>query len=203
MGNTDKIIIPFYKSHIKPEAPTALLGFTNNNMFEGDLYDVGLGNWDINTWEEPYCLPKKYKTIICTRCAYFAMTPECFLGFCHNSLEEGGMLYVDWGLGDHWRFDNFKVGWQKDGESEYGGKPEYRLYSAIWDESFLDHPQCKIFIEAIKEHGYDDLKKAICDEVFAVCTLDYIRESFEVDYDILTTTKPYLQMYILLKLRKR
>ena len=36
-----------------------------------------MGNWDINTdWE----LKKKYNTIICTRCAYFAKNPEDFIG---------------------------------------------------------------------------------------------------------------------------
>ena len=113
------------------------------------------------------------------------------------------MLYVDWGLGDHWRFDNFKVGWTKDGETEYGGNPDYKLHSAIWDDSFFDHKECQIFAEEIKRHGYDDLRSAVFDEVFAVMRVDAVRELFDVEYEILTTTKPYLQMYVLLKAKKK
>ena len=117
MGASDPIVIPFYKKHIVNICPpVALLGFTNNNLFDGDLYDRSLGNWDINSeWK----LNKKYSTIICTRCAYFSKEPKTFIEKCYNGLDKDGILYVDWGLGDHWRFKNFKVGWVKNGEQEY------------------------------------------------------------------------------------
>lgn len=202
MGKTDPIIIPFYKKHIVPQSPTALLGFVNNNIFAGDLYDISLGNWDINDLDERE-LSKKYKTIICTRCAYFSKFPESFIQFCHNGLEEDGMLYVDWGFGDHWRFDNFKVGWTKDGETEYGGNPDYKLHSAIWDDSFLNNKECRFFVKEIQRFGYNDLKSAVFDEVFAVLLIDTVRELFDVEYEILTTTNPFLQMYVLLKAKKK
>ena len=57
MGKSDPYILSFYRSFIDPAGDTALLGFTNNSWFTGDLYDKSLENWDINSqWE----LPKKY-----------------------------------------------------------------------------------------------------------------------------------------------
>ncbi|GAG60218.1 unnamed protein product, partial [marine sediment metagenome] len=77
MGNTNSILVPFYKTHINnSRQPCALLGFTDNEIFEGDLYDMQLGNWDINS---PWELDKQYEAIICTRCAYFAEDPEDFI----------------------------------------------------------------------------------------------------------------------------
>ena len=68
MGKTNPILFPIYKSLVVPKGDVALLGFTNNDLFDGDLYDLSLGNWQINSeWK----LDKKYDTIICTRCAYF------------------------------------------------------------------------------------------------------------------------------------
>ena len=80
MGRSDPHIMPWYRHHINPEGKVALLGFRNNNVFKGDLYDQHLENWDINSeWE----LTQKYDTIICTRCAYFAK-------------DESFMLILDW-----------------------------------------------------------------------------------------------------------
>ena len=56
MGRTNSILFPWYKSLIKPKGDVALLGFPDNSLFSGDLYDRSLKNWDINSdWE----LPKK------------------------------------------------------------------------------------------------------------------------------------------------
>jgi len=103
-------------------------------MFNGDLYDLSLGNWEINSeWK----LPRKYDTIICTRCAYFAKDPDDFIKQCYDNLNENGLLYVDWGLGDHWRFAEFKVGWVKGGEQEYAFGDDNYLWSMVWDDTFL------------------------------------------------------------------
>ena len=120
MGRSDPHVYNFYKHYIKPEGTTALLGFTNNNWYQGDLYDLQLNNWDINDeWE----LPRKYDTIICLRCPYFSKNPKDFISRCYDSLNDGGKLYVDWGLGDHWRFEEYKVGWVKNGEHEFAYGP--------------------------------------------------------------------------------
>ena len=117
MGRSDPYIYSFYKGNIAPRGKTALLGFTDNTFFDGDLYDLQLKNWDINSsWQ----LHEKYDTIISLRCPYFAKDPQEFIRRCYNSLNDGGVLYADWGLGDHWRFKQYKVGWVKDGEQEHG-----------------------------------------------------------------------------------
>ena len=115
MGKSDPYLNNFYKQ-IKPKGETALLGFQNNELFNGELYDLSLKNWNINSkWK----LPKLYDTIICTRCAYFSRDPEDFIKRCYDHLKPNGLLYVDWGLGDHWRFKSYKIGWVKDNEHEY------------------------------------------------------------------------------------
>ena len=54
MGRSNGTLIPFYQETIKPEGETALLGFADNNIFKGDLYDLSLGNWEINSeWTLP------------------------------------------------------------------------------------------------------------------------------------------------------
>ena len=133
MGRSDQFLKPFWGKHIKPEGLTALLGFSDNSKFNGDTYDLELGNWDINS---DWSLPKKYDTIICTRCAYFAKDLDSFFRKCHESLNEGGLLFVDFGIGDHWRFSDYKVGWIKDGEHEYAYKKDNFLWSCIWDDKF-------------------------------------------------------------------
>lgn len=200
MGNSDKIVIGFYKGIIKSASPIALLGCCNNNYFEGDLYDLSLGNWDINSkWE----LRQKYNTIICTRCAYFAKDPEDFIKRCYGGLNDNGFLYVDWGFGDHWRFNAFKVGWIKDGEHEWAYKDKNYLWSGIWDEKFLENEQYLLFEKEIKNRGYEGLKAAIFSEIPSLLHLDFIRNYFYVSYNIMTITNPYLQMYIFLTCGKK
>ena len=178
-----------------PVGSVALLGFTNNNFFRGDLYDLQLDNWNINSdWQ----LSKKYDTIICTRCAYFAKDPEVFINRCHNNLNEGGRLYVDWGLGDHWRFKNYKIGWVKNNEQEYAYKEDNFLWSTVWDDSFLEDPQFKIFSQRVKKFGYNDVKEAIFKEVPKVLQLDHIKKYFSISYTMMPLWEDGPQIYILL-----
>jgi hypothetical protein len=200
MGGSNHIVFPFYTEHIRCKDPVALLGFADNSVFQGDLYDRKLENWDINAaWK----LNRKYKTIICTRCAYFAKDPKDFMTRCFDNMEDNGNLYVDWGIGDHWRFESFKVGWVKNGEHEHAFGKENYLWSMVWDDSFMENEQCRIFQKAIEKYGYLDLKKAVYDEVPSVLEMEWIRKHFgSVEYNILTITEPYLQMYALISARK-
>ena len=182
--------------NIRP--PVALLGFTNNEYFDGDLYDRQKQNWEINgKWK----LNKMYNTIICTRCAYFSKDPEDFIKRCRENLNSGGRLYVDWGIGDHWRFQNFKVGWVKDGEHEFAYGSDNLLWSGVWDDSILDHVECKKFQNEIQKKGYGrDLKKYIYDEIPHVIELSSINRYFRTEYSVLTLTNPLpLTMYVLIK----
>jgi SAM-dependent methyltransferase len=192
MGISDPYINSFYCHYIKPQGETALLGFTHN-WCDGDLYDLQLGNWNIN---DDWKLEKKYDTIISLRCPYFAKDPEMFIKKCHENLNEGGKLYIDWGLGDHWRFKNFKVGWTKDGEHEYAYEDDNFLWSTVWDESFLSDPQYQKFEQSI---NYPiGVKEAIFNEVPSVLLLSDIKKYFNLKYNLLylcLTHKP--QLYIL------
>ena len=194
MGITNPIVFPFYKEKIKPQGEVALLGFSNNDLFDGDLYDRSIGNWDINS---DWTLCCRYDTIICTRCAYFAKNPLDFVQRCHNSLNDKGRLFVDWGLGDHWRFKEYKVGWIKNGEQEYAYGRENYLWSCVWDDSFLENKQCLDFAKAIKSKGYGNLKEAVMEEVPVVVPLESIQKYFTSSVHFLTIEYPYLMMYIL------
>jgi len=196
MGVSNAIVVPFYKKHmIDIKGDIALLGSSNNDMFDGDLYDLSLGNWEINS---EWMLPKKYDTIICTRCAYFAQKPYNFIERCHNSLNDNGRLYVDWGIGDHWRFTKFKVGWNKNGEQEYAYSRTNFLWSMVWNDDFLKDKECIRFEKEIEKYGYSSLKDAIYLEVPSILDTYHIDKYFkEVKYNILTIVSPYLQMYVL------
>jgi len=201
MGASNFIVFPFYKREISPvRAPVALLGFTDNNLFQGDLYDRKFNNWEINSeWK----LNGQYSTIICTRCAYFAKNPEDFIVRCYHSLSKGGRLYADWGLGDHWRFPMFKVGWVKNGEHEYCYGEDNFLWSFVWDDSFLENEQYCLFEKCVEEKGYNNVKKAAFEEVPVVMSLDFVRKYFDLEYNVLTVVKPFLHMYVLVKGIKR
>ena len=67
----------------------------------------------------------------------------------------------------------------------------------------MDHPECKRFQEAIRKFGYENLSFAVYNETPMIIHLDFIESYFDVEYDILTTVEPYVQMYILIKATKR
>ena len=200
MGKTNTILEPIYRKYFPTEEPRALLGFTNNSLGEGDLYDIQLGNWDINSkWE----LPKKYNSIICTRCPYFAKDPKDFIKRCYDNLEKNGEIFLDWGLGDHWRFDNYKIGWVKDGEHEYAYGKDNLLWSAVFDKSFLKNKDYLLYEERVKKFGYNSVEKAIYKEVPEVLELDYIKKYFDISYDLLSVWDDLPQLYIFIKGRKK
>mgnify|MGYP003628239824 CR=1 FL=1 len=195
MGRSDPIIYKFYNHYIRPTGKVALLGFDNNEMFDGDLYDLQLGNWEINS---DWSLPMKYDTIISLRCPYFAKDPHGFIQKCYEHLNDNGRLFVDWGIGDHWRFENYKVGWTKDGEHEYAYADDNYLWSFLWDDSFQQDNAYRIFEERVGKFGYDNVKKAIYDEVPSVIELDSIRQYFKVAYRTTTLWEDLPQLYVLL-----
>jgi hypothetical protein len=194
--------MPLYNQFIPKKEPVAILGCTENylNLNNADLYDLQLNNWDINSdWE----LNKKYNSIISTRCPYFAKNPETFITKCHEYLNDGGEIFVDWGLGDHWRFKNYKIGWVKDGEHEsFYGEGNY-LWSTVWDDSFLKHPQFLLFKKRVERFGYKDMKKAITDEVPSILDLEFIRKYFDIEYDLLALWEDTPQLYIFIKGTKK
>ena len=62
MGRSDTHLGAFYRPHIKLNGDVALLGDADSiRAPAGDLYDLQLGNWNINS---DWSLEKKYDTII-------------------------------------------------------------------------------------------------------------------------------------------
>ena len=196
MGKSNRLLVPWYQYNIKPKGDVALLGFTDNKMFPGDLYDKSLENWQINS---DWSLPKKYDTIICLRCAYFAKDPVDFIKKCHENLNDGGRLYVDWAYGDHWRFKKYKVGWVKDNEHEYAYGNDNFLWSGVWDDSFLKNEQFKLFSDRVRKFGYTDIKHSIIKETPHIITLQDINDHFTTQYSIASLWNDFPQTYILIQ----
>ena len=199
MGRSDPYLKQFWGSHIKPSGDVALLGFTDNDKFYGDLYDLQLENWDINS---DWVLPRKYDTIICTRCAYFSKDLSSFFKKCHDSLKEGGSLYVDFGLGDHWRFQDYKIGWIKNGEQEHAYEEGNFLWSTVWDDQFLLSPHYQRFSSYVERYGYTDVKKAIFEEVPEVLHLTKLSNLFNIQFSLLSLWPDSPQLYVLIKATK-
>jgi hypothetical protein len=163
MGKSDVFVLHDYVEMTKDLRPkrAAFLGSTKQDAFsstfccEKDFYDIQLGNWNINSaWE----LSGTYDFIACTRCAYFAADPDDFIKRCKAHLDIDGKLFVDWGLGDHWRFNKYKVGWVRDGEHEWACFDGNFLHSCMWREEFSRDPVVEKFwnaVCALEKAGYD------------------------------------------------
>ena len=130
----------------------------------------------------------------------FLNTQELLFNADH--LKEGGILYVDWGLGDHWRFDNYKIGWVKDGEHEYAYNKNNFLWSAVWSYSFLEDPQYKLFESRVKKFGYNNVKSAIFNETPKVLNIDTISNFKKIDLNIFALWEDLPQLYTLISLKK-
>lgn len=214
MGISDPIIFPKYLEVLQTCKSSfdsiAFLGFSSENDLtrslkskeRRDFYDIQLGNWDINS---DWILPRKYDLIVCTRCAYFAKSGEDFILRCLDSLSSEGFLLVDWGLGDHWRFPNFKVGWVRDGEHEHSSyaKKLCYLYSCLWDERFENDENVINFSHLIKQKGYGDehLSEIVRREVPNIIDLSCV-QSHLVKLQFLCLWEKNPQLYIIALLRK-
>ena len=166
MGRSDDLLFPEYAKILggipRPDS-IAFLGSKEDNRFTStlsaktrDFYDLQLGNWDIN---EDWHLPQKYDLIVCTRCAYFSKDPYKFVEKCKSHLTSTGHALIDWGLGDHWRFPNYKVGWLRQGEHEFAYSSDNYLYSCYWNGLLKSHDQVQKFWNCVKnktEYGYKD-----------------------------------------------
>lgn len=119
--------------------------YTFGRDIKGDLYDIQLGNWDINSdWQ---C--KKYDLIFCFRTFYFAKDPKKALSNFCKSLKPEGVLIFDIGLGSaHFKRDggsegkNWTFGWKNEKGrcfGNYQGKKHY-LFSSFWDDDLLKNP---------------------------------------------------------------
>ena len=192
MGKTDNILLRIYVARIIEWLGTlefqdvAFLGQPGENMLSSQIktsgkrgfFDLELGNWNIN--DEDWKIEKNsYDLIVCTRCAYFAKEPGEFILKCHDILKPGGSIFVDWALGDHWRFENYKVGWVKDGEHEYAYAEDNFLWSAAWTDEWLKWNEVKNFERLIKKKGYNNFKEAVFNEVPVILNLHTLGSVFD------------------------
>lgn len=208
MGKSDPYIFHFYKS-ILPDRhyeKVALLGNQKDNAFtasikcqEKDFYDLSLDNWNIN--DENWKINKKYDLVVSTRCPYFSKDPKVFIEKCLSMLNPGGAALLDWGLGDHWRFDNYKVGWVKDDEHEFAYDNDNFLWSTIWHDSFTKHPNYQDFQNNIKKFGYENVEIAMRKEVPAILELKELT-NVNIKTSILSLWPNRPQLYICILVSK-
>lgn len=200
MGKSNNLIKEFYDlNDVCSKGKTALLGFTNNNWYFGDLYDIQLKNWDINSkWK----LKEKYNTIICTRTAFFAQSPVDFITRCYDNLKDKGTLVVDWGVGAH--FYNAKneisLGWIKNNSSIHVNykETESSPSSCLWDISFEDNFEVQVFIQKMKKFGYSDsITKDVLKEIPVILKLEDINPFFNYNISFKTLWEDTPQLYIL------
>lgn len=184
MGRSDPFVFDEYESMVSgltDAKSVAFLGFSHENLVTRlfhnsqtrDFFDLALRNWDIN---DDWSLDKTYDMIVCTRCAYFARQPDVFVEKCRKHLSHGGHALIDWGLGDHWRFESYKVGWVRGGEHEYAYRPDNFLHSCFWNSELSSRPDVSDFWKAAaRRGGYDSSKtldEVVREEVPALVTYE-------------------------------
>jgi len=206
MGRSDPIVFSHYKTIIpsKKYKKVCFLGFPGPNEFTKTInseytffFDISLNGWNIN--DEYWVMgDHKFDLVVCTRCPYFSKSPEDFFKKCHSILAPGGQIFADWGLGDHWRFSNYKVGWVKEGEHEYAYFDDNFLWSTVWHDSFSSHPEFLKFQKWVEKFGYSDVKNSIIKEVPSVTNLESVNHLFNFRYNLLTLWEESPQLYIML-----
>jgi SAM-dependent methyltransferase len=200
MGKSNAILEPFYFRNIKPEGKVALLGFTNNDWFKGKCYDLSLGNWNIN---DDWDLGETYDYIICLRCFCFCKDPEKFIKKCHEHLNPGGVLVWDANYGDHYRFSDYKVGWKNEKEHEFAYQDDNYLYASLYDSSFMGEYAFMNFKKDVEKKGYNDIEKAIYEEVPSLLQLSYVDKFFKNKIEMLNLWPNEPQLYILIISNKK
>ena len=203
MGKSDPIVFNAYKSSLenKTYESIAFLGFGSRSSFtdsisgnQKDFYDLSLNNWEINT--HPWDINKKYDLVVCTRCAYFSRDPKKFLNEVVNITRPGGAFLVDWGLGDHWRFKDYKIGWVKNKEQEYAYHDKNYLWSTVWHDEFKKASEFQKFSKWVKKFDYDSVKDAIYKEVPVVLNLSEMSD-IRMNVSLLCLWEDRPQLYII------
>ena len=90
----------------------------------------------------------------------------------------------------------------KNGEKEWEYEKGNYLWSGIWDDSFLENEQVKLFEKRIRKHGYTDLKKAVKDEFPSLIELDILKEMFrDININFLALWEDMPQLYIFINIK--
>ncbi len=217
MGKSDPIIFNSYLSILNQQSvyrDVGFFGFVKHNTFtsfieceKAHFYDLELENWNINNF--PYNVDKKFDLIVCTRVAYFCRDTEKMIHEFIKLLKPGGKILIDWGLGDHWRFDDYKIGWVKSNEHEWCYEEDNYLHSTIWDDSFLQHPEFISFVKNTEKFGYnlssvkDSIYKEVPDVYEFLKDEKMIQSTKSIDMSILSLWEDKPQLYVIMLLERK
>jgi len=213
LGKSDPYIFNFYLKSFPIHSvydEAAFFGQSRDNGFTSlikcrnkNYYDLSIKNWNINSFPYKIEKDKKFDLIVCTRCAYFSKNPKKMIESFSSILKEDGILFIDWGLGDHWRFKEYAVGWKKGNQHEWAYEEGNFLWSSVWEESFLKNNQVELFFNHIRKLGYNDLSLSVIEEVPEIISLEEIEDcglSIEnKDFLFLWPDKPQLYIKLILK----
>lgn len=193
MGKSDQILFPWYAQSLDEScgldfSSIALLGFSKENDFTKqirsptrDLFDLTLNDWDIND-ESWNITSESYDLVVCTRCAYFAREPLNAIKESLRILKPGGSIFFDWGLGDHWRSIEFKIGWT-DNQDDHDftvidGSIQY-LWSCFWDKDMEREPEARQFFEWCPvKYLKRSLSSVVLEEVPSIMTSSDLKPSY-------------------------
>ena len=95
------------------------------------------------------------------------------------------------------------MGWKKDDEHEHCYGDTNFLWSYVWHDSFLEDPQVKLFMSRIEKFGYNDLRKAIFDEVPVVLDLGEMVNHFDMHVLNVALWEDLPQLYTMLRCAKK
>ncbi len=206
MGKSDPYVFTWYAKNLPSDAQKiAILGSTSESFVREafpnaqiDLFDIQLKNWDINdpNWKIEL---NYYDLVVCTRCAYFSRDPRDLIDRCLTLIKTGGCVFIDWGYGDHWRFEKFKVGWLKDGEHEYASYKGHtsHLYSGIWNPNWENDSAVLEFKKNIQKFDYNETLSEILNQ-----EVPYLHLIDDVDVKFLSLWPDRPQLYLLIKIYK-
>jgi hypothetical protein len=185
MGKSDPHVFEFYARQLPRNMHyknVAFFGQPKDNLLSNFIkadkkyfYDLSLKNWEINTF--PYEVDTKFDLIVCTRCAYFSKNPMSMIEQFEQMLNLDAILLIDWGLGDHWRFDNYKVGWVRSGVHEWAYEKDNFLWSCYLSKKMKSNKQFEQFENSVKKFGYKSVADAINIEVPSILTDEKIKSS--------------------------
>ena len=206
MGKTDAHLFPHYKRLFQKKGDVvAIAGGTVRPPWLEDcpayeLYDREIDGWSISN----PVLNTEYDNIICTRVAYFSDRPLHTIKTLAEHLKPGGQLLIDWGVGDHWRFRPYSVGWVRGQVHEWAYQEGNLLWSAYYDTDMEYQHQFKA---NIKQHGYEgqliEHLRAECPELVLKSEIEAldIFEPFEATH--IDFWQDYPQLYSILPLIKK
>jgi hypothetical protein len=165
MGQTDVMLNPIYAEKTKDFNGLVLcIGFRKRPAWLPrscvadcrDLYhededkqldiNEAIENWTIDNYDI-------YDGIVCTRVAYFSKSPIELVERLSIVGKKNCKILIDWGIGDHWRFEPLNVGWyHPDGVQEFAYASGNFLWSTVWNNDWASDSEVWDFFLAMERH---------------------------------------------------